>query len=461
MAISIAVALHQPSISFPFNASPIRAPGEETQEAPAPTTYTHVAATVIVKLTKPTKLSKLTIRFLSRQWLDSDEDDSKCGSFTLFGMQQTLLDKDAQIVSAGLHTYDVSFKLPSWLPPSFASSTSKITHLIVAKLETPSPIYFNLKRNTRVAAQELVIIREPPTALGALRYWSGQRRSASTSLAVKTARFGRVDGKLKVSLRVKSMDQLRSCDVDIVQEETCCIDLEGDSAWHKLPGSITAQNIQIQPFLNQEDNGIYNIRRYPIPTISTNFPDPQTEGSSPDSATLSQLSLVFKLTGHDLRPDFISPLHTVSHKLRIRFRFENPESKEIVVNIPITLYEGPASCDDIPPLYEDIYNAQGRRSRASSVATLPLYVKDELSACSSPDLAISPADPCSPSERSSRSSSPEPTSVPDDETTLGLRLNRTYTTMTEHSVCSSDVLPRRGSSASGTSWLDSDNNMAP
>ena len=372
MAISIAVSLHQPSLPLPYDSTPIHIDGDEQPRNTVDVTTTTIRATIIVKFTKPVKVARLSARFVSRQWLDNDEDDSKCGTFGLFSINKVLSEGYVNY-AAGLHTVDTSFDLPSWLPPTFNSRTSKMTHLVIAKLETPSPLYFNLKRNTRVAAQELVIIKEPPTTLNALRYWSGERRSAGTSLAVKTARFGRVDGKLKVSMRVKSLEQLTVCEVDIIQEEMCCTDLPDSSAWHKLPGSSTSENVQVMPFLSSHDpNTAYTIRRHPIPTVSTTFTAPEPE--DPSVATLSQLSLSIKLSGHDLRPNFTSPLLSVRHKVRIRFKFQNPSSKEIVVNIPITLFEGPASCDDIPPLYEDIYS-DGRRSRASSVATLPLYVK--------------------------------------------------------------------------------------
>lgn len=477
MAISIAVALHQPALPLPYNSIPIRATQDEEPPFPVQVTMHEVKATIIVKLTKPTKVASLSARFVSRQWLQDDEED-KCGTFGLFHLTKSILggsNGDIKLMPAGLHTFETSFDVPSWLPPTFASPTTKLSHHVLARLETPSPLYFKLRRNSRVVAQELVVIREPPTALGALRYWSGERRSAGTSLAVKTARFARVEGKLKVSMRVKSLEQLSTCDVDIVQEESCCIDLAADSAWHKLPGSSTEENTPIIPFLSCQDKeaGTYNIRRYPITPISTTFPAPENNGD-PDSATLSQLSLLFKVSGHELRPNLNSPLCTIRHKLRIKFRFQDPTSKEIVVNIPISLFEGPASCDDIPPLYEDIYNTTRRRSGASSVATLPLYVKDlqegrlgceETDAVESVAIGTLTVDPTR-SLACGRCGPVTPT-----ETTLGLRLSHTFTTIegAEHSPTLPECLDCRGAaseqsrsrSGSRSSWIDSDYNMAP
>ncbi|CCG84045.1 protein of unknown function [Taphrina deformans PYCC 5710] len=185
-------------------------------------------------------------------------------------------------------------------------------------------------------------------------------------------------------MRVKSFEQLHSCKVDIVQEEASSMDLADDSPWHTLPGSssATGQTSQFLPFLGMQfvrGTG-FTKRKFPMPTISTTFPPPDNPGHelTENCATLSTLSLEFPVTGHELHPRYVSPLLAIAHKLRIRIRFCNPDVKEIVVNIPVTLFEGSASCDDIPPYYEEIYSDEtGRRSRTDSVATLPVYSPKE------------------------------------------------------------------------------------
>lgn len=59
-----------------------------------------------------------------------------------------------------------------------------------------------------------------------------------------------------------------------------------------------------------------------------------------------------------------------------------------MVNIPVTFFDGPAACDDIPPYYEDIHMEDyGMRPRSDSVATLPLYTPKDILAIAAHSLA--------------------------------------------------------------------------
>lgn len=387
----LSVVLPNPSLSLPFDSAPCPNQSEDSNALPVVDTY-EVLALVRLHLQKPTKVMAISAKFSSQQFL-RDHEEERTGSVEFFSQSVLLLAQDGRALgdqtrlSAGTHQFEAKFILPSWLPASFSSSSNRLSHRVVAQMEIASTSYlsFNLKRNVRTAVQELVVIREPPIILNSLRYWSGRRRSAATSLAIKTTRFARIDGKLKLSMRVKSLEKLESCKVDVVQEETCTTEPQSDSYWHELPGCCAAESepLVVTPFLGAHDmqSGSFRRRKFPMPTISTDFPEPENpEDNTEDSATLSTLSLQFPLVGPELLPRYESPLVSIVHKLRIRLRFQSLDVKEIVVNIPVTLFEGSASCDDIPPYYDDIYaDHSGRRSRADSVATLPLYTPKDVS----------------------------------------------------------------------------------
>lgn len=435
MSVSLAVLLDRPSLSLSYDTISSSCGDSQLEDGEAHQPHTlEIGATIVVKVSKPTRVSALRASFISQQFLH-DREESRSGSVELFSQTITLVGGSVDVKGAsqlvlapGLHQYKVDFVVPSWLPPTFNSSSNRVTHRIVAHFSQAGAAYFpfSLKRYTKTAVQELVVLREAPTSVNALRYWSGERRSAATSLAIKTTRFARINGRIRISMRVKSLEQIHSCKVDIVQDESGRTEVQDDSPWHALPASTSGSThlqrsqmmMMMMPPLGFGAGGVkaceYTKRKFPMPTISTAFPDPaedpadttpaDTTGDGAGAgattravptATLSTLSLGFPVAGPGLHARYESPMLSISHKLRIRVRFHNPAVKEIVVNIPITLFEGSASCDDIPPYYEEIYAEAGeeRRSRADSVATLPLYTANEAgsstaAAASAPSVAV-------------------------------------------------------------------------
>lgn len=384
MSVSVSV-LTKPSLALPY--CTLSSLDDNQDDVPSSIETFQVAATVVVKLSRPTKVTALKASFVTQQFLQ-DHEEQRTGSNECFLQTITLLsDKKGlstpYLLHAGVHQYEATFIVPSWLPATTNCITDKVCHRIVAHLEIPNNTInpFAAKRLTKTGVAEVHIVREPPMTLNALRYWSGQRRSAATSIALKTTRFARVGGKLKISMRVKSLEPLQSCKIDLVQNETYTTDIQEDSMWCSLPGASSSSVAQppILPFLNSHDldGATFKKRNFPLPTISTGFPEPENpEDSEELTATLSTLTLQFPLAGALLRPRFESPLVSISHKIRIRIQFKSPDVKEVVVNIPVSLFEGSASCDDIPPYYEDIY-IENQRARSDSVATLPLYTAKE------------------------------------------------------------------------------------
>lgn len=386
MSIAISV-LTKPTLSLPYCS--LTSADDSPEDSPSTIETFEVVASVVVKVTKLTKVTSLTASFVSQQFLQ-DQNEQRSGASECFFQKVVLLKpaKDGSsipiLLPVGVHKFEVKFVIPSWLPATTISLTDRTCHRIIAKLDMPNVSFnpFGAKTLTKSGLAEIYVVRQPPITLNAQRYWSGQRRSAMTSIALKTTRFGRVGGKLKISMRVKSMEPLQSCKIDLVQNETYTTDLQEDSLWFKLPGAPLSSSTQspMLPFLTSHDleGATYKKRKFPLPTISTGFPDPEDSDEHAElSATLSTMTLQFPLTGPLLRPGFESPLVSISHKVRIRIQFKNPVIKEVVVNIPVSLFEGSASCDDIPPFYEDIY-IDGTGERRDSVATLPLYsAKDD------------------------------------------------------------------------------------
>ncbi|ORY77383.1 hypothetical protein BCR37DRAFT_154022 [Protomyces lactucae-debilis] len=374
MPPAIAVTLDKQSAVLPY-----ANPASAGLEAPAyvaiglPETLT-IHATIVLKLTKSTNITSLKCAFNASQVVD-DKQERRFGVYELHRREVDLLRRKSATLSAGVHTFYAAFEVPSWLPATFFSANSQITHAVTATVQVARPaIYLGLRDTQASSTAAFSLTRGPPADSNSLRYWSGERTSADTALAVKTSRYVRVGGKLRLSLRVRSSARIEACTIDLVQQESISSVPEEDSIWATHGG--ISRNPPMSFFLDQSSLEEQTIRfnRYPMPTIEAAFPEQETEEG--ESTTLSQVNMAFKLLGENLQPDLASPMLDICHKLRIRLTPEG--AKEIIIHVPITVYAGSAACDDMPPFYDEIDERLVRSpSRAESVMTLPLYRKEQ------------------------------------------------------------------------------------
>jgi hypothetical protein len=370
----VSITLDRQSAVLPFATAAStheQAPAYDTFETPDNLT---LSATILVKLSKSTTLRSVSCTFQSSQVVD-DRRERRFGVYEIYRRQIDLLRCKSATLAAGVHTFHATFDVPSWLPATLFAENTQITHTVTALAQVYQPaLYLGFRKTTVSSSTAFSLMRDAPTNSNGLRYWSGERTSAETALAVKTSRHVRVGGKLRFSLRVRSTARIQTCLIDLVQQESISSIPEEDSLWARQGG--ISRNPPMSFFLDQSALEEQTIRfnRYPMPTIEAAFPE---SGPNENGATMvSQLTMSCKLQGDNLQPDLESPMLDITHKLRIRLTPER--SKEIIIHVPISIYAGSAACDDVPPFYDEIDLRPVRSpSRAESVRTLPLYSKDE------------------------------------------------------------------------------------
>ncbi|CCG84479.1 protein of unknown function, partial [Taphrina deformans PYCC 5710] len=181
MSCSLSVVLDRPSLSLPYDSiSASRQSGEIDEDERHVCHELEVSATVVVKVNRTIKVGLLKASFSSQQFLQ-DQEESQASSIELFTQEVTILGHASgglpHTLPVGSHTFRATFAVPSWLPATFTSTSNRVTHRIIAQMSHPSLGYlpFNFKKFAKTAVQDLILIREAPSTLNALRYWSGER----------------------------------------------------------------------------------------------------------------------------------------------------------------------------------------------------------------------------------------------------------------------------------------------
>lgn len=336
---------------------------------------------VTITLQRCTRIRNLGGTFSALQIVSNEH---RHGQHLLY--QQTInliptIPGECRTLRAGSHEFLLSFHLPDWLPPSMITDTSCLRHIIVVKMKVSSN--YGLKYSTTTATKEMLMTRASPSTPNAFRYFTGQR--SCVVMAVKSSRYGRIGGPMSITARIQSNNQLFTCTADVIQEEVSRTSPDPFGDWSKLDRSQSNFNL---PIANQSSTPDL-LRRYPLPSIISRFPEPigGFVATEDGAVTVSHLALSFRLNSSELLPDYDSPLFSVSHKLRLRFKFVDTSTKEIVVKIPMEVYKGYETNDDLPPCYEeaeyDYFDLNddnlpsGRGRRTWSVATLPVYQPKE------------------------------------------------------------------------------------
>ena len=381
-----------------------------------------IRATVVVETARKIKMRRLEAEFISKQ-LVADEDTKPAREYCMHRQRVEIVTstnaRDSIPLVAGRHEFPVIFEVPSWLPATLTSYECRIGHFVRARIQIPANSFFALKPQTFTGLTELVLQHRPPPASNAMRYWAGERRHSASHIAVRTARHARIGGRLKFALSVKAQQAVEQCRLDLIQDERAAAFPRRGGLWSKLPAELCDDEVVTFKQRDLKNDG-QRVATYPLPTIRTDFPAPaqgesaavtgtsqpdyadeqdaatagidsETESLSSDRprttmaatrATVSNLTLVFRVLGDDLKPDFESPLFQCSHRLRLRLIMRKDPAtgvrpKQVVFTIPVRLFEGDATCDDVPPSYDEIHEDYTAALLDDSSTNGPIRVVDQ------------------------------------------------------------------------------------
>ncbi|BFZ58328.1 hypothetical protein PYCC9005_005390 [Savitreella phatthalungensis] len=397
-------------------------------------TRSTVRADVTLIAHKRVKLKRLEAEFVSKQ-LVVIGSKATATEHTIYrdriNIVTTTSAHDSITLNAGKHEFAVSFEVPSWLCATFTSHECRVGHFVRVRAQVPAGSFFALKPQTVVALAELVVQRTAPPMLNTMRYWAGERKASNAHIAVKSLRDARIGGRLRLSLSVRAPQAVEQCRIDLVQEEKSVATCRSTGLWATLP-TAACQGESIEPSSRDLRNDGPRSCSFPLPTIVTDFPVPlsqnesaadrssaavadvdeaesesfvgreiaddvtptRTDAADRSGLTASNMTLVFRLNDGDLKPDYESPLFQCKHKLRIRLvlRADNTTGtrpRQVVFSLPVRLFQGDATCDDVPPCYDEIeedYTAAMSREQLSSS---PLRERDQNSlGPSTPDRSL-------------------------------------------------------------------------